>query len=131
MPKLSEKVVPKKASPYKRADAPCTLTLRKKILYRKNEDGTLDESIQTVSNKWYDGTMVCHKSDVERPGIWVIKADVEKGLAHLNEQKSIKYILYSLKDLCQCGNYHRLTKVVHEEVEDPDEGPEPALTQEC
>ena len=69
---------------------------------------------RTVSNKWYDGTMVCHKSDVERPDIWVIKADVEKGLTHLNEQKSIKYILYSLKDMCKCGNYHRLTKVVLE-----------------
>ena len=104
----------KKVTPYARKDGPCTLVLKKKTLFRKNGDGTLDESIQTVSNKWYDGTMICHKSDVERPDIWVIKADVEKGLAHLNEQKSIRYMLFSLKDLCKCGGYHRLTKVVHE-----------------
>jgi len=104
----------KKVTPYARKDSPCTLVLREKTLFRKNKDGTLDESIQTVSNKWYDGSMVCNKTEVERPDIWVIKADVEKGLVHLNEQKSIRFVLFSLKDLCKCGGYHRLTRVVYE-----------------
>ena len=75
MPKVSEnrteqKEAAKKASPYRRGDAPCTLFLRKKILYRKNADGTLDHGVQTISNKWWDGTLTC-KSGTERPDIFI------------------------------------------------------------
>ena len=82
MPKEAEKEVKdaiKRQSPYRRGDAPCTLFLRKKILYRKNSDGTLNHEVQTVSNKWWDGTLTC-KSGTERPDIWVVKAEVDKGL---------------------------------------------------
>ena len=128
MPKVSEKeavaAAQKKVSPYKRADAPCTLMLKKKILYRKKEDGTLDHSIQTVSNKWYDGTLVC-RSGAERPDIWVVQADVEKGIEHLKNTKQIKYMLFKMKDACSCKGFHVLSRLVREEEAEPEPEPEP------
>ena len=112
-------------SPYARNDAPCTLFLKKKVLYRKKEDGTLDKNIQTVSNKWYDGTMTCN-TGTERPDIWVVKADVEKGIDHLKDVKSVKYMLYSLKDLCKCRCYHKLTKIVRQEEIEVEDSPPPS-----
>ena len=95
----------KKASPYRRGDAPCTLFLRKKILFRKNDDGTLNRQIHTISNKWMDGTFTC-KCGTERPDIWVVKAEVEKGIENLRDCKLIKYMLCSMKDKCKCRGYH-------------------------
>ena len=102
-----QKAAAKKVSPYRRGDAPCTLFLCKKILYRKNEDGTLNHEIQTVSNKWWDGTLTC-KSGTERPDIWVVKAEVDKGVTSLRETKQIKYMLYSMRDNCKCCGHHML-----------------------
>ena len=118
-----DKADAKKMSPYRRMDAPCTLFLRKKILYRKNADGTLNHEVQTVSNKWWDGTLTC-KSGTERSDIWVVKADVEKGVEHLRETKLIKYMLYTMKEKCKCRGYHTLTKTVTEDLAEPESEPE-------
>ena len=120
----------KRASPYRRNDAPCTLFLKKKSLYRKQEDGTLDKSIQTVSTKWWDGTLTCN-TGTERPDIWAVKTEVEKGIESLRDTKQIKYMLYTMKDLCKCRGFHVLTKVVRLEEAEPESEPEPEEAGKC
>ena len=118
MPKVSEKeskavaAAQRRVTPYSRPDAQCTLVLAE-VLFKKNPDGTLDESAQTISNNWWDGTLVCH-TGTKRPDIWVVKTDAEKGVEHMKGVKVIKYMLYSLKDLCKCKGYHTLTKILYE-----------------
>ena len=111
----------KKVSPYRREDAPCTLFLTEKLLSRRNGDGTLNQKIQTVSTKWWNGTLKC-QSGTERPDIWVVKADAEEGVETLREVKSIKYMLFSMKDRCKCNGYHTLSKIVNQaEPREPQE----------
>ena len=130
MPKETENVTEqkdavKKLSPHRRADAPCTLFLAPKLLCRRNGDGTLNQQIRTVSTKWWDGTLKC-QSGTERPDIWVVKTDAENGVESLGEVKAMKYVLFSMKDLCKCHGYHTLTKIVNET--EPEEA-EPACNR--
>ncbi len=99
------------AGPYKKPVS-CTLTCIPRMIGKKRDDGSIDNSNPSKSYKWLSGTLTCSDGNGRRDDLWIKTEEVSQGaFAYVKASNQMRFFLYDLGEKCDCGGYHRLEKI--------------------